>query len=130
MNPLYAYQEPGEYVVTLVAGNAEGCSQSFSRNIVIDATYVLPPRLPNSFSPNEDGFNDVFFVRGGPFTMMDFNVYDGWGRIVFHSSTQENGWDGTDGGKQSPTGVYVYTIKATTEYGDTYEFSGKINLLR
>jgi gliding motility-associated-like protein len=130
MNPVYAYQDPGEYVVTLIARNDEGCTDSFTRNIVIDATYVLPPRLPNSFSPNSDGNNDVFFVRGGPFTEMVFKVYDGWGRNVFTSTNQETGWDGYDDGKQSPTGVYVYTIKATTEYGDTYEFSGKINLLR
>jgi gliding motility-associated-like protein len=129
-NPTYAWMQAGQFTITLTASNVGGCSDSFSRTITINDQVVLPPRLPNSFSPNGDGFNDVFFVRGGPFTQLDFRVYDGWGREVFSSTDQEQGWDGREGGKQSPTGVYVYTVKATTTLGETFEFTGKLNLLR
>jgi gliding motility-associated-like protein len=86
--------------------------------------------LPNSFSPNGDDHNDVFYVRGGPFTELDFRVYDGWGREIFQTSSQDIGWDGTENGKQSPTGVYVYTIVAVNDLGQAFDYSGRITLLR
>jgi gliding motility-associated-like protein len=91
---------------------------------------VLPPRLPNSFSPNGDNTNDVYFVRGGPFIQLDFRVYDNWGREIFKTTDQEIGWDGTDNGSEVPIGVYVYTIKATNFEGETFDYSGRINLFR
>ncbi|MCA1751040.1 MAG: gliding motility-associated C-terminal domain-containing protein [Flavobacteriales bacterium] len=126
----YSYPEPGNYTVTLTALNSAGCADSTSRILNIDGRLILPPRLPNTFSPNEDGLNDVYFVRGGPFTEFDFKIYNGWGQEIFNSTSQENGWDGNHEGKQLPLGVYVYTLKATNVLGNFYEITGKINLLR
>jgi len=129
-NPSYAYPEEGNYLVSLVVIGEGGCQDSTSRPVNIDGFLVLPPRLPNTFSPNDDGMNDIYFVRGGPFLEMDFRVYDGWGSEIFQTISQDIGWDGTEGGKQSPTGVYVYTIKATNLSGQSYDYSGRITLLR
>ena len=126
----YSYDDGGLYTVSLVVTTPSGCRDSISRPLTIDGVVVLPPRLPNTFSPNGDGLNDVYYVRGGPFTNMDFRVYNGWGHEVFVSTQQEIGWDGTQDGKQLPLGVYVYTIKATTTEGESYEYTGKINLIR
>ncbi|HLV52386.1 MAG TPA: PKD domain-containing protein, partial [Cryomorphaceae bacterium] len=129
-NPTYAYAEGGDYIVTLVVTGTGGCTDSTRATITIEGDVVLPPRLPNTFSPNDDGLNDVYYVHGGPFTQLDFRVYDGWGREIFKSTNQDIGWDGTDNGKQVPTGVYVYTVKATNTEGNTYDYSGQINLVR
>lgn len=129
-NPSYSYPEEGEYIVNLIVTGSSGCQDSTETLLTISGELVLPPRVPNSFSPNNDGTNDVYYVRGGPFIELDFRVYDGWGREIWSTTDQEIGWDGTEGGKQSPVGVYVYTLKATNLEGDEFDFTGRINLLR
>ncbi len=129
-NLTYQYPDEGEYVVTLLVNGEGGCVDSASTTVTIEGFLVLPPRLPNTFSPNDDGLNDVYFVRGGPFIELDFRVYDAWGSEIFKTTDQSVGWDGTEGGKQSPVGVYVYTVKATNLNGEQYDYSGRINLLR
>jgi gliding motility-associated-like protein len=129
-NPSYSYPDEGDYVVTLIVTGSSGCLDSAQTTLTISGELILPPRVPNSFSPNGDGTNDVYYVRGGPFIELDFRVYDGWGREIWSTTDQEIGWDGTEGGKQSPVGVYVYTLKATNLEGEEYDFTGRINLLR
>ena len=126
----YSYLESGSYVITLTATNQGGCSNRVSQVLVIDGIIILPPRLPNTFSPNGDGLNDIYFIRGGPFTEITFKVYDGWGSEIFSTNDQSIGWDGTQNGKQSPVGVYVFTIVATNLNNDQFDYSGRINLLR
>ncbi|NEN24133.1 T9SS type B sorting domain-containing protein [Cryomorpha ignava] len=129
-NPTHEYITDGNYDVTLVVTGESGCTDTSRTTIVIEGFLVLPPRLPNTFSPNGDGINDVYLVRGGPFTELEFTVYDGWGSKIFKTTDQNIGWDGTEGGKQSPVGVYVYTVRATNLTGDDFDYSGKINLIR
>ena len=68
--------------------------------------------VPNAFSPNGDGVNDVFRVEADGFRIEDigYRIYDRWGGEVFSSSGIENGWDGKKAGKDCPGGVYVYKI--------------------
>ena len=129
-NPTYNYPDEGDYLVTLIVAGSTGCVDSVSLSLIVEGQTVLPPRLPNSFSPNGDNTNDVYYVRGGPFFKLDFKVYDNWGREVFQTINQEVGWDGTENGSDVPVGVYVYTIKATNLDGETFDYSGRINLFR
>jgi len=129
-NPTYSYPDEGDYVITLVVSGNSGCLDSAQTTLTISGELVLPPRVPNSFSPNNDGTNDIYYVRGGPFIELDFRVYDGWGREIWSTNNQEMGWDGTEGDKQSPVGVYVYTLKAKNLEGEEFDFTGRINLLR
>jgi gliding motility-associated-like protein len=68
--------------------------------------------VPNAFSPNGDGVNDVFRVvaDGSRIEDLKLRIYDRWGGQVFDSSVMENGWDGKKNGKDCPGGVYVYKI--------------------
>ncbi len=129
-NPSYSYDLEGNYIVKLVVEGETGCVDSTLTTMSISGELTLPPRLPNSFSPNGDGVNDVYFVRGGPFIALDFKIYDAWGSEIFSTSDQKLGWDGSSGGKQMPVGVYVYTVVATTLEGETFDYTGRINLLR
>jgi gliding motility-associated-like protein len=129
-NPTYNYPDEGDYLVTLIVAGSTGCVDSVSLSLILEGQTVLPPRLPNSFSPNGDNTNDLYYVRGGPFIKLDFKVYDNWGREIFQTINQEVGWDGTENGSDVPVGVYVYTIKATNLDGETFDYSGRINLFR
>lgn len=129
-NPAYQYSEDGLYTVTQYVTNEFGCMDSTQVVIRYEGQRVLPPKMPNAFSPNGDGNNDVYYVLGGPFESLEFKVYNGWGELMFTSTAQENGWDGTFRGQPVQVGAYVYTVKATTIEGETYEKSGKISLIR
>lgn len=71
--------------------------------------------LPNAFTPNGDGLNDVFRVLEGVYRNFQFNIYNRWGALVFATNNSANGWDGTLNGQMAPPGAYIYRI----EYFDT-----------
>ncbi|MBU0764563.1 MAG: gliding motility-associated C-terminal domain-containing protein, partial [Bacteroidetes bacterium] len=99
-------------------------------NVIILEDIILPPKVPTGFSPNGDGENDVFLVRGGPFEYLEMFIYNKWGERIFHSQVQEEGWDGTKKGIIQPVGVYVYIIEAKTIDGVEYTKTGDVSLIR
>ncbi|WCT10241.1 gliding motility-associated C-terminal domain-containing protein [Mucilaginibacter jinjuensis] len=86
--------------------------------------------VPNAFTPNGDGKNDILSVYSNAIQKLDMWVYDQWGEMQFHSNTQASGWDGTYKGKPQPVGVYVYYIEATMQDGQVVKKKGTINLIR
>ncbi|GAB2821487.1 T9SS type B sorting domain-containing protein [Ferruginibacter profundus] len=87
--------------------------------------------IPNAFSPNGDGMNDVFrpIPVGIAFTDY-FNVYNRLGEMVFQSNQWLKGWDGTYKGKQAAAGTYVWLIKGMDKYGKVVEMKGTVILVR
>ncbi len=92
--------------------------------------------VPNAFSPNGDGDNDVLFIRGSGIKEMTFIIYNRWGEKVFQLAISnyqlsiDNGWDGTYKGKKVSEGVYVYYLEATGIDGEEYFQKGNITLIR
>lgn len=86
--------------------------------------------VPNAFSPNQDGKNDIIYVRSERISSLRFYIYNQWGEQVFHSSDQAYGWDGTYKGKMVPVGGYVYTLKALMNNGQELSRKGIITLIR
>lgn len=106
-------------------------------NDVIQAIYieeVIPPSkgiaVPQAFSPNQDGNNDVLYVYGGAVSNMSFNVFNRWGELVFSSASLDRGWDGSFKGEPASTGVYVYTLKATFTDDESITKTGNVTLIR
>ncbi|MCB0766903.1 MAG: gliding motility-associated C-terminal domain-containing protein [Flavobacteriales bacterium] len=128
--PVHAYEAPGQYIIVQTVTNANGCTDRDSLLIEVEVKDILPPKLPNAFSPNGDGVNDVFYVRGGPFETMELKIYNGWGELVFETTDPLAGWDGTHKGKPEINGVYVFSVVATTTTGETHDRAGKVTLTR
>ncbi|HWY98282.1 MAG TPA: gliding motility-associated C-terminal domain-containing protein, partial [Bacteroidia bacterium] len=91
---------------------------------------VSTPAVPSAFTPNGDGNNDILYVRGGPFSLFDFRVFNEWGNEIFHSVVQSNGWDGKINGAPQPEGSYVWTLAGTTVDGKSIKMTGDVTLLR
>jgi gliding motility-associated-like protein len=85
--------------------------------------------IPNIFSPNNDGENDVLFVRGKGIESIEFNIYNRWGEKVFETKNIDIGWDGTYKNKKLNQGVFAYIVKG--KYRNNVEFnkSGTITLI-
>jgi len=86
--------------------------------------------LPNIFSPNGDGNNDVLYVRGNNITSMQMAIYDRWGEKVFESTELSYGWGGNYNGKPLNPDVFVYMSKVVYEDGTERELKGNVTLVR
>lgn len=86
--------------------------------------------IPNAFSPNGDGENDVLYVRGPAIKEMVFRIYDRWGEMVFESFDRSTGWDGTFRGKEMDPDVYDYYLKAICIDNVESIVKGNVTLLR
>jgi gliding motility-associated-like protein len=122
-NATHTYAGPGNYTVTLNASTSNGCSYSFSQTI--SKATLASIFLPNAFTPNGDGENDVLFVRGD-FDEMELKIYNRWGEKVFESTDQSVGWDGTFTGRLAEPGVFVFYL--TTKCADEPEIFKKGNV--
>ena len=89
-------------------------------------------QIPDAFSPNNDGTNDLFFLQGWGNCMKDFNIiiYDRWGEKVFESSNANFNWDGTYKGKALDQAVFIYYVKAQTMNNVSLDRKGNITLIR
>ena len=87
--------------------------------------------LPTAFTPNGDGLNDTFgpVVRSAQITDFEFIVYDRYGGRVFVSTSADNRWGGTHGGKHVAEGGYLYYLKAKLQNGQTIERKGSVNVV-
>ncbi|MNQ82884.1 hypothetical protein D3C85_979500 [compost metagenome] len=86
--------------------------------------------IPNTFTPNNDGKNDVLYVYGNTIAKMKLRVYNQWGQFIYESLSVQNGWDGTYKGDIQPNGVYVYLLEAEFNDGTKTTKKGTITLLR
>ena len=86
--------------------------------------------LPNSFSPNGDGENDILYLRGNLVESMTLEIYDRWGEKVFESSDQDVGWDGSYKNREADPAVYIYNLNAKCVDGQELNEQGNITLIR
>ena len=86
--------------------------------------------VPNVFSPNGDGKNDVLYVYGNYIDKVEMRIFNQWGEQIQVINSRTRGWDGTHRGKPQPVGVYVYVLKAVLANGRSVEMKGSITLLR
>ena len=86
--------------------------------------------MPNAFTPNGDGINDVFRIPPGILIeLKEFSVFDRWGNKIFTTLNSAKGWDGTFKGQQAASGVYVYIIKGS-DYKGPVLAKGSVVLVR
>ena len=120
---------------TVKVTNSGGCTASASVNI-----YVLcngaNVYIPNTFSPNGDGANDVFYPRGtGLFTIKQARIFNRWGeevfaRYSFKANDESLGWDGSSKGQKLGSDVYVYMIEIQCDNNSTLIYKGNIALIK
>ncbi|MEM6726843.1 MAG: gliding motility-associated C-terminal domain-containing protein, partial [Bacteroidota bacterium] len=120
---------------TLVVTNQEGCSASDEINIRVQKDRNI--FIPNAFTPNGDGVNDIFMIFGGlgVINVEEFRIYDRWGEQIialqdFQTDDPNYGWDGTFRGQQMNSGVFVYYAKVLFVDGEVVLFKGDVTLVR
>lgn len=128
VNPVATYKDSGVYTITLTAITNEGCTDVFWREIEVFEQEVL--YIPNSFSPNGDEINDLFFTKGKGVEEFAIRIYDRWGNLMFITEDINEGWDGKTGGKDCEQGIYTYRIDYKFYRGKENTKLGSVLLMR
>ena len=127
--PRHTYANPGFYIVTLTVSGDNGCADTAQQTVLVHEPRVF--FIPNTFTPNGDGVNDVFTLYNrGNVTAFRLQVFDRTGEKVYEGNEGTNPWDGTMHGKGLNTGVYVYTAEVTFDNGRIVTRHGDVTLLR
>jgi gliding motility-associated-like protein len=118
----------GTYYVKAVNGN--DCALILPIKVTINP----PPDVDysvNTFTPNGDGYNDIFLIKLNPaIKLHHFRIYGSWGGLIFDTTSSTQGWDGTYNGKKMPVGTYYWVMDAyDTYYNKTIKQSGSITLV-
>lgn len=132
-NPSYAFPDTGTYEVLLVAFHPiTGCPDSITK--IVDVRPLGSYFVPNAFTPNNDGKNDVFKGKGFFQVFSDFSmqIFNRWGEMVYLTEDPREGWNGqvNNSGPFSPVGVYVYKIQYLDARNELKNLEGHLTLLR
>ena len=121
--------ETTTYTVTVT--DEYGCSLSKKVTIEVMPLECDEPLVfvPNTFTPNGDGKNDVLYVRSSILKEFTFRIYNRWGELIFESNSFDKGWDGTFRGSHCEQGTYDYYLKGTCINDETILKKGNITLL-
>jgi gliding motility-associated-like protein len=126
-DPIVSLDQTTEFCVKIEEGTV--CADSLCITITV-AEPCTQLYVPNVFSPNDDGENDVLYLRGSCIKTMEFFIYDRWGERMFSTTDVKTGWDGKYKGEPLDQAVFVWYLKATLESGQEIRRKGNITLLR
>lgn len=125
----YDFTSQGTVYVRFIGSNKDGTCSSFGDiyTITIDSPELV---IPNAFSPNGDGINDIWKISYK--SLIDFKcwIFDRHGHEIYHFSEPELGWDGKIRGRDISSGVYYYIIEAIGSDGKKIRKKGDINVIK
>ncbi|HOY32026.1 MAG TPA: gliding motility-associated C-terminal domain-containing protein [Bacteroidales bacterium] len=129
-NPVASPGETTTYYLTIA--DPYGCIYTDTLKIIVLEVFCDEPYIyvPNAFTPNGDGKNDILFVRSKMISEFNFLVYDRWGEKVFETQDINKGWDGKFKGKICDPGVFVYYLDAWCHNKLQYSKKGNVTLIR
>ncbi len=124
------FVEPQMVIATAVS--PYGCTKSDTVYIYVKELICGEPDIfiPNAFTPNADNANDNLYVRGNNIEEFVLRIYDRWGELVFETTDQSVGWDGTFKGKDCDPAVFDYYFEATCIDEEKFFKKGNITLIR
>jgi gliding motility-associated-like protein len=125
------FTDAGEYAAVLIVTSDHGCRDTIVKPILVGEDFGL--YVPDAFTPNGDGLNDIFTAKGVGVAKFSMNIFDRWGELLYSTNSIENGWDGkfhSRGGETVKQDVYVWKISATDLQGKVHEMAGTVTLMK
>lgn len=128
-NPTVTAYNRTDYVLTIsMESGLATCYAKARLHVAIEEAEFM--YIPNAFTPNGDGNNDIFLVYGQDIQKASVKIFNRWGELVFESLNQFQGWDGMYKGVLAPSGLYTYVVQATRLDNTKEERNGSIMLIR
>lgn len=130
-NPVAVYDAPADSIgYSVIVTDAAGCFDTAYVNVKV---FNTDPQVfvPSAFTPNADGRNDVIRPIAVGITHIDyFRIYNRWGQLIFSTTTNGKGWDGTINGQPQGANTYVWIVRATDYTGKEFFKKGSVTLIR
>jgi gliding motility-associated-like protein len=132
----HKYSDTGKYTVKVIAVNLEStCTDTLVEEAYVDIRPEIMAFIPNVFTPNgkynqHTKVNEKFSVVLSSYSSFEMTVFNRWGQQVYHTTDINDGWDGNYNNQPAEEGVYVYVVKARSDSGKEYKFTGTVTLLR
>jgi gliding motility-associated-like protein len=124
----HQFRQLGEYEVLLVTENGS-CTDTARRMVVVDGEFNMA--VPDAFTPNGDGINDIFYFKAEGYSRFIAAVYNRWGEMLYTwDDTPENGWNGYHRGEVAQQDVYVFKVVLEDYLGRKHEHVGEVKLIR
>ena len=129
-NPVHTFQNEGTYCSTLKIVSANGCKDTIEHCITVGSDFTF--FVPDAFSPNNDGKNELFTGKGIGIKTYKMLVFDRWGNLIYQTEDLNRGWDGkANGGRDiAQQDIYVYRIIIEDIYNRHHNYMGHISLVR
>jgi len=131
-NPSFTFRDTGQQQIVQIVTAPSGCIDTAIQ--FIDVIPFVQWFMPNAFTPNRDGVNDIFIGNGSLAGATDFTftIWNRWGELVFETTNINKGWNGQKGniGRDSPAGVYVYVLSYRTPRREKVLLEGFATLIR
>ena len=125
----HSYSDTGWFEVAHVVINTFDCPDTSKANIRINPETLI--FVPNAFTPNGDGKNEIFFATAVGIKDFSLKIFNRWGEVMFETNDPSEGWNGMHpSGKEAVQGVYTWTVFAKGENDKLIEKRGKLSLLR
>jgi gliding motility-associated-like protein len=130
-SPQFTYPDTGIYCPKLTVTNKHGCTDEVEHCIYISPYFTI--YIPNAFSPNGDGLNDVFTAKGTYVCNFQMYIFDRWGMLLYYTEDMDKGWDGrVNGGTNiAQEDTYVYLITASDCIDRSkHRFVGRVTIVK
>lgn len=124
----YHFIEGGYHYPYQVVTNEFGCKDTATREIFVEPRTTM--YVPNAFTPNADGTNEVFKPVIYDVSEYQFIIFNRWGQIIYETNETQNGWDGRIDGKLAPDGVYLWMVKYRNHLTIWEEHRGHFSLIK
>jgi gliding motility-associated-like protein len=129
-SPNHLYSEIGHYCAKLLVTNSGGCKESTIHCIDVDPQFVI--FIPNAFTPNGDGDNDVFYAKGEYINDFEMRIFDRWGNMIYYADNINKPWNGkrNNVGEIQQQDVYVYQITIKDNKDKRHKYVGTVTLVK
>lgn len=124
----HIYPTAGTYNAWYAVTNADGCTDTVYITIVVEEQSTV--YVPNAFTPNSSGNNDMFFAYGTNVISFEMYIFDRWGNLVYQNNDITKGWDGTYKNDPCQEDVYIYKIMWTDAQNRKHKMLGHVSLIR
>jgi len=124
----FLYTSAGSYDVTVTVTDNNGCTDSDTITIVVDEEIII--EVPNVFTPNGDGSNDLFLINTTGIDYLKVSIYDRWGVLIAVVEGVNAGWDGrATNGMRAVDGTYYFVLDCITNQGEAINKTGFVTML-
>ncbi|NTW31164.1 MAG: PKD domain-containing protein [Bacteroidetes bacterium] len=131
-NQQHTYNKAGTYLATLIVSSINGCLDTISKEVIITQDFAI--FFPTAFSPNNDGYNDLFKPEGDGIDLNNYEllIFNRWGELMFKTNDFYEYWDGKimRSSKSADLAVYSWVVNLRDVYGNFYSYKGHVTIIR